>query len=75
MPQERGLKVCIVKDQYGFILHHRVTQNETDDQIAVPIIEETIRRFSDFKSCSFDKDFHSPKNQEDFGKKDKYMAR
>lgn len=22
--QELGLKVCIVKDQYGFILHHRV---------------------------------------------------
>ncbi len=62
--QELGLKVCIVKDQYGFILHHRVMQNETDDKIAVPIIEETIRRFSDFRSCSFDKGFHSPKNQE-----------
>ena len=62
--QKLGLKVCIVKDQYGFILHHRVMQNETDDKIAVPIIEETIRRFSDFRSCSFDKGFHSPKNQE-----------
>jgi len=40
-------------------------QNETDDKIAVPIIEETIRRFSDFRSCSFDKGFHSPKNQEE----------
>lgn len=63
--QELGLKICIVKDQYGFILHHRVMQNETDDKIAVPIIEETIRRFSDFRSCSFDKGFHSPKNQEE----------
>jgi len=63
--QELGLKVCIVKDQYGFILHHRVMQNETDDKIAVPIIEETVRRFSDFRSCSFDKGFHSPKNQEE----------
>jgi len=63
--QELGLKVCIVKDQYGFILHHRVMQNETDDKIAVPIIEETIRRFSDFRSCSFDKGFHSPENQEE----------
>jgi len=62
--QELGLKVCIVKDQYGFILHHRVMQNETDDKTAVPIIEETIRRFSDFRSCSFDKGFHSRKNQE-----------
>jgi len=40
-------------------------QNETDDKIAVLIIEETIRRFSDFRSCSFDKGFHSPKNQEE----------
>lgn len=63
--QELGLRVCIVKDQYGFILLHRVMQNETDDKIAVPIIEETIRRFSDFRSCSFDKGFHSPKNQEE----------
>lgn len=31
--QELGLKVCVVKDQFGFILHHRVMQNETDDQI------------------------------------------
>ena len=60
--QELGLRVCIVKDQYGFILHYYVMQNETDDKIAVPIIEETIKRFSDFRSCSFDKGFHSPKN-------------
>ena len=63
--QELGLKVCIVKDQYGFILHHRVMQKETDDQIAVPIIEATQKRFSDFTSCSFDKGFHSPRNQEE----------
>jgi len=59
-----GLKVCIVKDQFGFILHHRVMQKETDDQIAVPIIEETKSRFPALASCSFDKGFHSPSNQE-----------
>jgi len=63
--QELGLKVCVVKGQYGFILHHRVMQNETDDQIAVPMIEATQKRFSDFTSCSFDKGFHSPRNQEE----------
>ena len=63
--QELGLKVCVVKDQYGFILHHRVMQNETDDQIAIPMIEATKKRFSDFTSCSFDKGFHSPRNQEE----------
>jgi len=62
--QELGLKVCILKDQFGFILHHRVMQNETDDQIAVAIIEETKKRFPALGSCSFDKGFHSPSNQE-----------
>jgi len=62
--QELGLKVCVVKDQYGFILHHRVMQKETDDQVAVPIIKETKDRFPQLTSCSFDKGFHSPENQE-----------
>ena len=62
--QELGLRVCIVKDQFGFILHHRVMQNETDDKIAVPIIQETKERFVELGSCSFDKGFHSPENQE-----------
>ncbi len=66
--QELGLKVCIVKDQFGFILHHRVMQNETDDQIAVPIIQETKDRFVELGNCSFDKGFHSPKNQEELRK-------
>ena len=63
--QELGLKVCVVKDQFGFLLRHRVMQKETDDQIAVPIIMETKERFPELISCSFDKGFHSPKNQED----------
>ncbi len=63
--QELGLKVCIVKDQFGFILHHRVMQKETDDQIAVPIIIETKERFKELNSCSFDKGFHSPENQKE----------
>ena len=62
--QELGLRVCIVKDQFGFILHYRVMQNETDDKIAVPIIQETKDRFAELASCSFDKGFHSPENQE-----------
>ncbi|MFZ2804898.1 MAG: ISNCY family transposase [Desulfosalsimonadaceae bacterium] len=65
VPVELGLRVCIVKDQYEFILHHRVMQNETDDKIAVSIIEETQSRFPDFKDCSFDKGFHSPYNQKE----------
>ena len=63
VPVELGVRVCIVKDQYDFILHHRVMQQETDDKIAVPIVEDTQSRFPDFRSCSFDKGFHSPDNQ------------
>ncbi len=63
VPQELGLNVCIVKDQFGFILHHRVMEDESDVQIAVPIIKETKERFENFNSCTFDKGFHSPDNQ------------
>ncbi len=63
--QELGVKVCVVKDQFGFLLHHRVMQKETDDQIAVSIIGETKERFPQLISCSFDKGFHSPDNQKD----------
>ena len=65
VPQELGLKVCVVKDQFGFLLHHRVMQKEMDDQIAVTIIKETKERFPHLISCSFDKGFHSPDNQKD----------
>ena len=65
VPQELGLKVCILEDQYGFILHHRVMENQTDDQIAVAMVTKAKRKFSALNGCSFDKGFHSPKNQED----------
>lgn len=65
VPVEFGLKVCVLEDQYGFILHHRVMEHETDDQIATPMIKDCKNNFSDLTSCSFDKGFHSPKNQKD----------
>jgi IS5 family transposase len=63
VPVELGLRVCILEDQHQFILHHRVMENETDDQVAIPMVEETQVRFSDLASTSFDKGFHSPVNQ------------
>jgi hypothetical protein len=66
--QELGLKVCVIKDQFGFILHHRVMQKEIDDQIAVRIIQETKDRFNQLSGCSFDKGFHSPHNQTELAK-------
>jgi hypothetical protein len=64
VPVELGLRVCIMEEQSGFILHHKVMQKQTDDQVAVPMVKETQERFPNLKSCSFDKGFHSPSNQE-----------
>jgi hypothetical protein len=65
VPVELGLKVCVLEDQYGFFLHHRVMEQETDCQVAVPIIVEAKKNFPNLTSCSFDKGFHSPANQKD----------
>lgn len=61
--QELGLRVCIMEDRQGFLLHHRVMEKQTDDQVAVHMVDETKARFPDFSTCSFDKGFHSPDNQ------------
>lgn len=65
VPVELGLKVCVLEDQYGFILHHQVMQEQTDDQVAVTMVREGKKRFSALVACSFDKGFHSPDNQKD----------
>lgn len=63
VPQELGLKVCILEDQHGYILHHQVMEHQTDDKVAIPMICETRCKFPALKACSFDKGFHSPDNQ------------
>ena len=63
VPQELGLKVCILEDQYGFILHHHVMRDQTDDQVAVQMVDAGKDKFPDLNACSFDKGFHSPNNQ------------
>lgn len=65
VPVELGLKVCVLEDQYGFILHHHVMRNETDNQVAVSMVKQAQDRFSSLTTCSFDKGFHSPDNQKD----------
>ena len=63
VPVELGLPVCIVEDQFGFILHHQVMKKTTDSAIAVSIVKETKKRFSNLFSISYDKGFHSKTNQ------------
>ncbi len=63
VPVELGVKVCILEDQYQFILHHQVMQNQTDDQVTLEMVAQARKRFSHLSVCSFDKGFHSPANQ------------
>ncbi|MDE2723344.1 MAG: ISNCY family transposase [Gemmatimonadota bacterium] len=62
--QELGVPVCVVEDQYRFILHHRVMWDGSDVDHAVPLITEARQRFPDLRLCSFDRGFHSPANQQ-----------
>lgn len=68
VPVELGLKVCVLSDQIGFILHHHVMQKQTDEKVAVTMIEETQKCFPILRNCSFDKGFHSPDNQKELNK-------
>lgn len=63
VPVELGLRVAVVESREGFILHHTVMEKQTDDKIAVSIVQETQTYFPSFKACSYDKGFHSPGNQ------------
>lgn len=64
VPVELGLRVCVMEDQHRFILRHKVMQKQTDDQVTVAMVTETQQHFVDLESCSFDKGFHSPANQQ-----------
>jgi IS5 family transposase len=65
VPVELGLRVCIMEDSHGFILHSQVMRSTTDDKVAVPMVKATQEKFPSFNACSFDKGFHSPANQTD----------
>lgn len=64
VPVELGLRVCVMEDSNRFILHHQVMEKQTDDQIAIDMVAETKKRFSELQSVSMDKGFHSPANQQ-----------
>jgi len=68
VPVELGLKVCVVEDQHRFILHHHVMEQATDEQVAVPVTQAAKQRFPTLTSISFDKGFHSPRNQTELAK-------
>ena len=63
VPQELGLRVCVLEDQFRFILHHEVMEKKTDDQVAVSMVEMAKEKYPELTSCSFDKGFWSPSNK------------
>lgn len=65
---ELGLNVCVVKDQHGFTLHHRVMERETDDQIAVAVLVEAKKKFPGIIAASFDRGFYTPANKEELSR-------
>ena len=62
VPMELGLRVAIMTDQLGFILHHQVMPQQTDDQVAVSMVTETQKKFPRLVQTSFDKGFYSVNN-------------
>jgi len=67
VPQELGLSVCVLKDQYGFILYHQVLEQQTDDKVAVSMAQGAKDRFPNLVGCSFDRGFYSPNNKRPLG--------
>lgn len=63
VPQELGLSVCFLEDQYGFIIHHQVMERQADADIAVPFIEKAKGKHPNLFGCSFDKGFYTPENR------------
>lgn len=61
--QELGKRLCIIEDQYGFVLSHEVMDRLVDTDIAIPFIEKVKNLFPELYSCSFDKGFWSPENK------------
>jgi hypothetical protein len=65
VPVELGVRVAILEDQYRFILHHQVMEKQTDDQVAVSMVDASQARFPQLRAVSFDKGFHSPGNRQE----------
>lgn len=64
VPVELGVRVCVLEDQYQFVLHHRIMWKETDDKVAVAMIEDAKKRYPALSQCSFDKGFYTPTNRD-----------
>lgn len=62
VPVELGVRVCVLEDQHQFILHHHIMWKQTDDKVAVAMVEAAQQRYPQLRQCSFDKGFYTPNN-------------
>lgn len=68
VPQELGVRIAIVEGDYGFIPHWKIMFQQTDDKVAVELVEETLKKYPLVKSFSFDKGFWTPRNKKELEK-------
>jgi hypothetical protein len=64
VPVELGLRVVILEDTMGFVLHHQVMEKQTDEKVAVQMVKAAQARFPTLVQCSFDKGFYTLDNRE-----------
>ena len=62
VPQELGLPVCVMEDQFGFILAGLVMETEIDKEVAVSFTRAVKVVYPNLSRCSFDQGFYSPAN-------------
>ncbi len=58
---ELGVKIAVARDQFGFILDHRVMLKEQDVNVAIPMAEKLLENYV-LHSLSYDKGFWSSGN-------------
>ena len=61
--QELGVRFAIMEDQFGFIIHSRMMHHEQDVDIAIDFVKDAKAMFPDLASNSYDKGFHSAKDE------------
>lgn len=64
MIAELGVPVCVLEDQYGFVLRHHIQWEGGDQDMIVDFLTETKKCYPSLYSCSMDKGFYSPENRE-----------
>ena len=66
-PTQFGHNTLVIEDAVGFVVAYRVLgKGVLDQDVVVPVMRELQERFGGkIKSASFDRSFHTPKNQQD----------